>query len=233
MSTEHILVVEDEPAIADTLKYALDTEGFQVTWCATAAEAYSHMKSTPPDFVILDVGLPDDSGFDVCRKIRSQSQVPILFLTARNSEIDRIVGLELGADDYVVKPFSPREVTARVRAILRRTQSSSSSAPKVNASPLHVDAVKQRVQFFGQALDLSRYEFRLIEALAARPGQVLSREQLMDLVWDEPDSSFDRTVDTHVKTLRSKMRKIQPDVNVIITHRGTGYSLRETLEATP
>ncbi|MFT7489502.1 MAG: two-component system catabolic regulation response regulator CreB [Candidatus Promineifilaceae bacterium] len=231
MSTEHILVVEDEPAIADALKYALDTEGFQVTWCATAAEAYSQMKNTPVDFVILDVGLPDDSGFDVCRKIRSQSQVPILFLTARDSEIDRIVGLELGADDYVVKPFSPREVTARVRAILRRTRSASSGAPTLEGSPLRIDAKKQRFQFFGQPLELSRYEFRLIEALAARPGQVFTREQLMDLVWDEPDSSFDRTVDTHVKTLRSKMRKIRPDVDVIVTHRGTGYSLREQLDA--
>ncbi len=223
----HILVVEDEPAIADTVTYALKTEGFTVQWCATACEAHRAIEGTCPDLIVLDVGLPDESGFDVCRKIRTHSQVPILFLTARDSEVDRIVGLEIGADDYVVKPFSPREVSARVRAILRRTQNTQTGEPPQAACPLRVDAARHQVLYFDVPLELSRYEFRLLEWLAQHPGQVFSREQLMSRVWDEPEASYDRTVDAHIKLLRGKLRTVAPSVEVIMTHRGVGYSLRE------
>lgn len=225
MGKQHILIVEDEPAIADTLKYALETEGFEVRWCATARAAHEAMRVTPPDLVILDVGLPDESGFEFCRQVRQGSNVPIIFLTARDGEVDRVVGLEIGGDDYVVKPFSPREVSARVRAILRRSAGSATAA--MRESPLQIDALKQSVTLQGAPVELSRYEFRLLQVLAEHPGQVFSRDQLMDLVWESPEASFDRTVDTHIKTLRAKLRAAAPDLELIITHRGVGYALRD------
>ncbi len=232
MAKQHILIVEDEPAIADTLTYALETEGFEVKWCATAHAAYAAMRAASPDVMILDVGLPDEGGFDVCRQVRQESNVPIIFLTARDADVDRIVGLELGADDYVVKPFSPREVSARVRAILRRSAGRADAVvPSARQAPLQIDDLKKSATLLGVPVDLSRYEFRLLQVLAEHPGQVYSRDQLMDLVWDSPEASFDRTVDTHIKTLRAKLREAQPDLDVIITHRGLGYALRDEWSA--
>ncbi|MCC6489423.1 MAG: two-component system response regulator CreB [Candidatus Hydrogenedentes bacterium] len=224
---QRILVVEDEPSIADNITYALQTEGFAVDWCATAEEALRILASSAISLVVLDVGLPDRNGFDLCRDIRRTSEVPIIFLTARSAEVDRVVGLEIGADDYMPKPFSPRELAARVRAVLRR-------APKGEAGkgspPLRfaVDAQRMRISYCGETLDLSRYEYRLLELLLRRPGWVFSREQIMEHVWEEPESSMDRTVDTHVKTIRAKLRRITPDIDPIQTHRGLGYSLKET-----
>jgi two-component system catabolic regulation response regulator CreB len=176
------------------------------------------------------VGLPDGSGFDVCKAIRAQSQVPVLFLTARNTELDRVLGLELGGDDYLVKPFSPRELTARVKAILRRAPAERS--PSVETKPARdgggflVDEERQVISFRGKQLELTRYEFRLLKTLAAKPGRVLSREQLMQSAWEDPGASLDRTVDAHIKTLRAKLRVAVPDADPIQTHRGTGYSIR-------
>ena len=173
------------------------------------------------------------------------AELPILFLTARSDEIDRVVGLELGADDYVPKPFSPRELVARVRTVLRRAARGAASAvplaPGVTAaqatplsapSPLDVDDGRRRIRYYGRALDLSRYEYGLLKTLAARPGHVYSRDALLQQVWDDPGESFDRTVDAHVKTLRAKLKAVAPTLEPIVTHRGAGYALAEDLPAT-
>jgi len=219
-----ILVVEDEAAIAETITYALSTEGFAPVWKTTGREALQALKAQPVALVVLDVGLPDMSGFDVCRELRKQHAVPVIFLTARSSEVDKVVGLELGADDYLAKPFSPRELTARVRAVLRR----STGAAVANApTGWALDETKCRISFRGHALDLTRNEYRLLAALLASPGRVFSRDQLMTAAWDDPGASLDRTVDAHIKTLRAKLRAAAPDADPIVTHRGLGYSLRE------
>jgi len=226
---ERILIVEDEPAIADTIAYALRTEGYEVVWCTTGEEALRLLHGEGISLIVLDVGLPDVNGFDLCREIRKTSAVPILFLTARTDEVDRIVGLELGADDYVPKPFSPREVVARVRAILRRTSTGyGECAASGTDTPFVVDEERMRISYFGAVLELSRYEFRILQVLIKRPGRVFSRDKLMELVWEAPDASMDRTVDTHMKTIRAKLREVRPDVDPIRTHRGLGYSLRES-----
>lgn len=226
---QKILVVEDEPAIADNIRYALETEGFDVVWCRIGADALDALAENTIQLIVLDVGLPDISGFDLCKTIRKSSTIPIIFLTARSDEIDRVVGLEIGADDYVTKPFSPRELSARVKAILRRSQPANVQPEHTGSdSPFRLDAEKMKVFYYDAPLELSRYEFRIIELLIHRPGRVYSREQLMDLVWEAPEFSMDRTVDTHVKTLRAKLREINPDVDPIVTHRGLGYALKET-----
>lgn len=226
MMNGSILVVEDEAGIAENIIYALQTEGFEALWCTTAKEAREHLATRSISLTILDVGLPDGNGFDLCRDLRQNSEVPIIFLTARASEIDRVVGLELGADDYVVKPFSPRELCARVRAVLRRTVSPS---PETNSNEawFQIDSERMLITYTGSALELSRYEYRLLEVLVKQPGRVFTRDQLMDQVWEEPEASLDRTVDTHIKTLRGKLRKITPNLDPIKTHRGIGYSLKE------
>ena len=224
-----ILVIEDEPAIADNITYALSTEGFTVEWCSIGADALKRLAAASYDLIVLDVGLPDISGFELCKEIRKISAVPIIFLTARAAEVDRIVGLELGADDYMAKPFSPRELAARVKAILRRiasvhTEKAHSAKLK---TPFRIDEDRKQISFFEKVLDLSRYEYRLLKILVGRPGWVFSREKLMELAWEEPEMSLERTVDAHVKSLRAKLREITPDIEAIITHRGLGYSLKE------
>jgi two-component system catabolic regulation response regulator CreB len=218
----HILIIEDEPAIAETLIYAFKEAGIATTHKMLGGEAATVLAKQPIDFVILDVGLPDMTGFDVCKKIRETSQIPILFLTARNHEIDRIVGLEIGADDYVTKPFSPREVVARVKAILRRSE------PQANHHKNHtfmVDAQANRIQYRGQYLELTRYEFLLLKTLISQPQRVYSRNQLMDIVWANAENTLERTVDAHIKTLRAKLREVDAATEAIVTHRGMGYSL--------
>jgi len=230
-----ILIVEDEPGIADTLQYALRTEGFEPAWCATGAEALQHIAEQPPALIVLDVGLPDTTGFELFKRIRAASDVPVVFLTARSDEIDRVVGLELGADDYVAKPFSPRELVARVRTILRRSTKPAvalaTPSPAHAASPVHVDEGRRQVRYFGQPLELSRYEFGLLQTLASRPGHVFTRDALLDRVWGDATESLDRTVDAHVKTLRAKMKLVAPALEPIRTHRGSGYALAEDLPA--
>lgn len=225
-----ILLIEDEPGIADTIQYALSTEGFQAEWCTTGHEGLSRIESGNFSVIIIDIGLPDMNGFDLCRIIRQKSTVPIIFLTARDSEIDRVAGLEMGADDYVVKPFSPRELTARVRAILRRTAEKPTEIDHgPSQSPTKkfiIDEQKLTVHYYGTVLELSRYEFSILRILINNPGRVYSREELMHYVWEEPDSSLDRTVDTHIKTIRRKCREIKPEDNPIETRRGFGYALR-------
>jgi len=224
-----LLLVEDEPAIADTVLYALRGDGHEAVHCLTGREAQARAREAAFDLAILDVGLPDIDGFALCRDLRDlrrEPPLPVIFLTAHGAEAERVLGLEMGADDYVTKPFSPRELAARVRAVLRRVaQPASASGQGAAPGAFEHDAEGLRVRYLGHALDLTRYEYGLLAALLARPGAVLSRVQLMDRVWgDAPDTS-DRTVDTHVKTLRAKLREVAPDRDPVRTHRGLGYSI--------
>lgn len=224
-----VLVVEDEPSIAETILYALRTEHFDAEHCETGGDALAALAERPFDCVILDVGLPDISGFDVCQRMRQFSQVPVIFLTARDGELDRVLGLEIGGDDYVPKPFSPRELVARVRAILRRAQPAT-AAPVVNNGPVPVlshDEMRRIIHCHGKALDLSRNEYQLLLTFMLNPGRVLSREQLLDLAWPDPGAVTDRTVDAHIKSLRAKIREAVPDCDPIETRRGMGYALKE------
>ncbi|MDO5693720.1 MAG: two-component system response regulator CreB [Pseudomonadota bacterium] len=249
MNKPRILVVEDESGIADTIVYALVSDGFEPVPCGSAHEAITHFQVSPPALAILDVGLPDMNGFELFRRLQDVPggrDVPMLFLTARSSEIDRVVGLELGADDYIGKPFSPRELVARVRTILRRSQRMASGArenqvlaplnqvpenteKKVNSiqHPFLLDEQRRLIRYHGQALELSRYEYGLLSTLIQRPGRVFTRDELLERVWDDPGDSFDRTVDAHIKTLRAKLRAVRDTEDPIRTLRGVGYALRE------
>ena len=230
--THRILLLEDEQAIADTLLFALRREGFEVQHWQLAREALAAFAAQPPDLAILDVGVPDGNGFDVCRTIRKTSELPIVFLTARSEEIDRILGLELGADDYVSKPFSPREVCARVKAILRRsaghataTATAPATATDTTVPVLQLDEAVQRIRCGDRWLALTRYEYRLLATLLKRPQRIFSRGELMDLVWHDAPDTADRTVDAHIKLLRAKLREAGTRAELIQTHRHMGYSL--------
>lgn len=228
MQTLKILLVEDEQAIADTLIYALGSEGFSVRHVLLGREALPAHIAAPFDLIILDVGLPDTTGFEVIKALRADPagrEVPVIFLTARAEEIDRVLGLELGADDYVVKPFSPREVAARVRAILRREARFRSNGNEAATSVWRHEPDAMSITFHGQALGITRYEYLLLALLLSAPGRVFTREQIMSRVWAHAPDTDDRSIDTHVKTLRAKLRAIAPDSEPIQTHRGTGYSL--------
>ncbi|MEI2454522.1 MULTISPECIES: two-component system response regulator CreB [Lysobacter] len=220
-----ILLVEDESAIADTVLYALRAEGYEAVHCLTGGEALREAARGAFDLAVLDVGLPDIGGFALCRELRRERDLPVIFLTAQNAEADRILGLEIGADDYVTKPFSPRELATRVRVVLRRLRPGGSEAAPATEEGFVHDAEGKRIRYRGQALDLTRYEYGLLAALLQRPGAVLSRAQLMDRVWGDALDSGDRTVDTHIKTLRAKLREVAADADPIRTHRGLGYSL--------
>ena len=219
-----VLVAEDEAAIVDAIVYALSSEGFEVERCALGGQVAPKVRAGGIDVVVLDVGLPDASGFDVCRELRTFSDVPVLFLTARNAEVDRVLGLELGADDYVVKPFSPRELVARVRARLRRARTETQSGWR-RVGAFEIDPDGHRVRYHEHPLELTRYELGLLMALLQRPGAVLTRAQLLDRAWDDGGDSSDRTIDTHVKTLRAKLRAVSSESDPIRTHRGIGYSM--------
>ncbi|KFC07771.1 two-component system response regulator [Trabulsiella guamensis ATCC 49490] len=221
-----IWLVEDEIGIADTLIYMLQQEGFRVKAFERGLPVLDAARQALPALAILDVGLPDISGFELCRQLLAQAPgLPVLFLTARSDEVDKLLGLEIGADDYVAKPFSPREVCARVRTILRRLQKFAAPPPVVYIGQFELNEAAAYVGWCGQPLQLTRYEFLLLKTLLQSPGRVFSRQQLMDRVWGDDQESFDRTVDTHIKTLRAKLRAINPDLSPISTHRGLGYSL--------
>jgi two-component system catabolic regulation response regulator CreB len=221
-----IWLVEDEISIAETLIYMLSQEGFAVKAFERGLPALDEARLHPPVLAILDVGLPDISGFELCRRLLAQHpSLPVLFLTARSDEVDKLLGLEMGADDYVAKPFSPREVCARVRTILRRMQKSTAPTDIVRIGQFELNEPAAHISWCGKPLILTRYEFLLLKTLLLSPGRVFSRQQLMDKVWGDEGDSFDRTVDTHIKTLRAKLRAINPDLSPVSTHRGMGYSL--------
>ncbi|MCD5995330.1 two-component system response regulator CreB [Pseudomonas sp. CDFA 602] len=218
----HILIVEDEAAIADTLVYALQSEGFTTSWLSLGQDAVNHQRVSPADLIILDIGLPDITGFETCKQLRRFSEVPVMFLSARDGEIDRVVGLEIGADDYVVKPFSPREVAARVRAILKRMQ--PRTAPVSENQPFTVDLERFQISYRAQPLSLTRHEFRLLQCLLSQPERVFSREQLLDAMGVAADAGYERSIDSHIKSVRAKLRVVAADAEPIQTHRGLGYS---------
>ena len=219
-----ILLVEDEESITTPLAAALERDGFRAEVVRTAAEAIERGRQLAPDLVLLDLGLPDGSGFDVCRELRATSQVPIIILSARGEETDRVVGLELGADDYVVKPFSAREVIARIRAVLRRagTPETPAGGP-VELGELRVDAARRAVTLAGEPLELSRKEFDLLALLVREAGNVVSRERLIDEVWDVNWFGSTKTLDVHVSGLRRKLGDSPATPRFLHTVRGVGF----------
>jgi len=232
LNPKRILIVEDEQAIADTLIYVLSSSGYQPEHVDLAQTAMTRLQAEEFALAIFDVGLPDGNGFDLCRQLRRFSNLPVIFLTAHGDEIDRIVGLEIGADDYVTKPFSPREVVARLGVILRRltatVDASSNNLQLQTASAFELDSAAGRIRYCGKLLDLTRYEFLLLKLLIEHPERIFSREQLLARIWNDPGEVFDRTVDTHIKTLRAKLRAMEPGQDAIRTHRGLGYSLQSS-----
>jgi two-component system, OmpR family, response regulator RegX3 len=222
-----VLMVEDETSITEPLSEALQREGFATEVAATAAEALEAAARTLPDLVLLDVMLPDGSGYDVCRSLRERSEVPIIMLTARGEETDRIVGLELGADDYIVKPFSAREVAARIRAVLRRTGGGQRSAAEpeepLAAGSLRLDPGRRSATQGGRELDLTRKEFELLELLLREAGTVVTRERLLDEVWDVNWFGSTKTLDVHVSSLRRKLGDDSAAPRYIHTVRGVGF----------
>jgi len=237
-----ILIVEDESGIADTLQYVLSTDGFAPVWASTAEDAIAQFSAELPALAVLDVGLPDLNGFELFRRLQALpggNQVPMLFLTARSDEIDRVVGLELGADDYIAKPFSPRELVARVRTILRRSARPVATVMPAVATPTNTPAIwaldeeRRQIRFYGKLLELSRYEYGVLRLLVQKPGRVFARDELLLQVWGGDNDSFDRTVDAHIKTLRAKLKLVAPGHDPIRTLRGSGYALSEELPETP
>lgn len=225
-----ILILEDEPSIAESLIFVLKAEGFSTHWETLATSALAYIKTQPVDLVIMDVGLPDMTGFEACKQLRKFSDVPVMFLTARSDELDRVVGLEIGADDYVVKPFSPREVAARVKAILKRMRpvvATTSNEPTFAAEKqceFVIDTERKTIHYQQQLLQLTRFEFCLLQTLVEQPGRVFSREQLLTAVGVTADAGYDRSIDGHIKTLRAKLRKVDAAADPIKTQRGFGYS---------
>ncbi len=220
-----ILFVEDEASIAEPFALALRREGFDPEIVTRADDALRSARDRPPDLVLLDLTLPDGDGRDVCRELRRESDVPILMLTARGSELDRVVGLELGADDYVVKPFSSAEVIARVRAVLRRSR--DAVRPRTHAvAGLVLDVAARRASLDGRALELSRKEFDLLERLMRDAGSVVTREDLMSDVWDTNWFGSTKTLDVHVAMLRRKLGDAPPGPPWIETVRGVGFRFR-------
>ena len=228
-----ILFVEDERSISEPFAKALAREGFEPTVAATAADALALAEKIDPDLVLLDLNLPDGDGRDVARELRRRGDVPILMLTARGSEMDRVVGLELGADDYVVKPFSGAEVIARIRAVLRRTQRRDEPMEAVRIGGLEYDPGSRRATLDGEELDLSRKEFDLLVALAGRAGRVVTRDDLMAEVWDENWFGSTKTLDVHVGWLRRKLHDDPTDPRYLHTVRGVGFRFAAPEEFPP
>ena len=222
-----ILIVDDEPAISDNIQFVLESEGLETVRVATGLAATPILDEGTIDLIILDIGLPDINGLDLLKEIRRTRATPVILLTARTAEIDRVLGLEIGADDYIAKPFSPRELAARVKVVLRRCQRTTASKATVEA--FAVNPSKRAIAFFGSPLELSKYEYEILRRFIERKGHVFSREQLMNLVWEQPETSLDRTIDAHIKNIRAKLRAVRPDIEPIVTHRGSGYSLRDDL----
>ena len=227
-----ILLVEDERSITEPLAEALDRDGFDTEIAGTVAEALE-LARREPDLVLLDVMLPDGSGFDVCRELRRDSRVPIIMLTARGEESDRIVGLELGADDYVVKPFSAREVVARIRAVLRRTDAPPADETARVVGEVRLDPARREATLRDEPLELSRKEFDLLEALMSRAGKVVRREDLMSEVWDENWFGSTKTLDTHIGWLRRKLDDDPAEPRFIHTVRGVGFRFAAPEEVQP
>lgn len=215
----NILIVEDEPKLASLLSDYLKASGFETVLLANGSEVVPWVREHKPDLVLLDLMLPGRDGMEVCKDIRSFSRVPIIMVTARIEEIDRLLGLELGADDYICKPFSPREVVARVKAVLRRTRDGRT----IQVQGLVLDENSYRAMLYGRDLELTAVEFKLLQFLAANPGRIFGRQQLMDKIYPDERSVSDRTIDSHIKKLRRKIEAIDPEARLIHSVYGVGY----------
>ncbi len=222
-----ILIVDDEPTLREALTYSLSREGYSVRSAATSAEAFAKMERQMPNFIVLDLGLPDADGLDLCRQVRNHSSVPILMLTARQSEVDKIVGLEMGGDDYMTKPFSMRELLARVKAILRRSshEAETKQTDIIEFGDIVIDRLAHRVTHKGQEITLTPLEFEMLSFLADNRGIVFSRETLLDRVWKYSYPEGSRTVDVHMRWLRQKIEDDPANPRILVTVRGVGYKL--------
>jgi two-component system response regulator RegX3 len=218
-----ILVVEDEESFSDALSFMLRKEGFTVSIATTGPDALAQFDREPADLILLDLMLPGMSGTDVCRTIRSTSRVPIIMVTAKDSELDKVLGLELGADDYVTKPFSSRELVARIRAVLRRNVEDFDDSPVVEAGPVRIDPERHQVSIAGREVALPLKEFDLLEYLVRNTGRVLTRGQLIDRIWGSDYVGDTKTLDVHVKRLRSKVEPDPAHPVHLLTIRGLGY----------
>jgi two-component system response regulator RegX3 len=227
-----VLVVEDEPTISEPLAEHLGREGFDADVAGTIEEATEAWRATPPDMILLDVMLPDGDGRDLCRLIRSESDVPIIMLTARGEEIDRIVGLELGADDYVVKPFSAGELVARMRAIMRRGRGTARKGP-IQVGPIRLDPSSRTVTKDGESIELAAKEFDLLHMLMANAGDVIRREEIMDEVWDPHWFGPTKTLDVHISWLRKKLEDDPSEPRFITTVRGVGFRFASARDTSP
>jgi len=236
INADHILLVEDDPRLAEMLTEYLSQAGLRVSVAASGGSALEQLAAAPFGAVVLDLMLPDMDGLDVCRQLRSHSDIPVLMLTARGDAVDRIVGLEIGADDYLPKPFEPRELLARLRAILRRRVdggargASAANSNVLRFGRLEIDAAAHAVRLEGALCDLTSYQFDLLLALANNAGRVLSREQLMDLVKGEQLEAFDRSIDVHMSRIRAAVEDDPKKPRRIITVRGAGYVFAKAQE---
>ena len=222
----HIFIVEDDEDILGMIAYNLQKEGYRVSSLTSGQDAAASVRQALPDLVVLDIMLPNTDGLDILRALRAEpmtGDVPVIMLTAKSREADRVVGLELGADDYMVKPFSPRELLARIKAVLRRT-GQPQAGDVIRAGEMAIDRRKQKVTVSGREVALTSTEFRILELLAQHPGEVFSRERILDMVFGYSTDAYERTVDTHVKTLR---KKLGPARELVETVRGSGYRMRE------
>lgn len=223
MTKPQILVVEDEQSIADTVLHVLENEGFTVNWVSLGSDAINALNQQTYALMILDVGLPDINGFEVCKAVRAKHDLPIIFLTARSEEIDRVVGLEIGGDDYVTKPFSPRELAARVKVILKRVN--RLIPKKITHEPLQISPCGCDFLLNKTSLHLTAIEFKLLKHLNQHVGLIMSREQLLTAAGFAHDAGYDRNIDSHIKSIRAKLKKMDDKKQYIKTHRGFGYSL--------
>ena len=229
---KRVLVVDDEPKIVKLVRVYLEQAGFEVVTAGDGQMALTVFRHEKPDLVVLDLMLPGIDGLDVCRIMRRESAVPIIMLTARAEEADRLIGLELGADDYVVKPFSPREVVARVKAVLRRVEGEVSPPEMIRVGDLVIDLARHTVEMAGRPVELTPTEFDLLVVLARRPGRVFTRWQLLNQVQGDAYEGYERTVDAHIKNLRAKIEPDPKKPRYIVTVYGRGYKLEEMSDAT-
>ena len=226
-----ILVIEDDPAVASGLRAGLEREGYAVSWVDTGATGIDHAREQNPHLILLDVRLPDLSGLDVCRRLRQLGlRQPIVMLTVRDQEIDKVLGLEMGADDYVTKPFSPREIVARVRAVLRRVQPESHTSQVLRIGAIELDRDEHQVTASGHHVDLTPTEFDLLEVLMSNPGRAFSRMDLLERLQGEAYSPYERTIDAHIKNLRAKIEPEPAQPQYILTVFGVGYKMAKDEE---
>ena len=234
MTDGRILIADDEPSVRDSVGYALEQEGFEVTLAVDGEDVEAKIggsEKMPFDLLVLDIMMPGRSGLDICRDVRSRSPVPIILLTAKDAEVDKVVGLEVGADDYVTKPFSVRELLGRVRAQLRRREldraSTNDESKTIDAPPVRIDLARHLVTVRGEPVSLTRSEFQVLRLLADRPGQVFSRRDIMEELWQSEFSGDVRACDVHISNLRQKIERDPQEPELVLTVRGVGYKLAE------